>query len=101
MSQSVPLEFQALLPSAPIENLDSSQDKTYIIESLLKKSTWAGWQWMLSRYAQVDIAEVVQTSRLLTPKDVMIWTYFYNLNPKDVACLQTKSPQTPASSWAY
>lgn len=101
MSNYIPHHFQALLPSSPVESLDIQKDKTYIIESLLKKSTWQGWQWMLSYYSPEEITEVISISRALTPKDVMLWTHFYNLNPKDIACLQKKFPPTHSNSWAY
>ena len=101
MTQPIPHDFQALFPSAPIANLDSKRDKTYIIEALLKKSTWQGWQWMLSSYTPEEIIKVIESSHVLTPKDVMLWTHFYNLNPKDIACLQIKSHQIRSSSWAY
>lgn len=101
MLNSIPSEFQALLPSASVNNLDAKQDKTYIIEALLKKSTWQGWQWMLSQYTKKDIVKVIHASRLLSPKDVMLWIHHYNLNPQDIACLQPKSHQIHSNSWAY
>src|SRR4030067_1709089 len=97
----VPQDFQAFLPSSPVSNLDPQRDKWYILESLLKNASLEAWQWMLKTYRDEDIIHMVKTSRILIPKDVMIWCHYFHIPSSEVKCLQPKSPSTPRSSWPY
>ncbi len=98
---SVPSDFQAFLPSSPVENLDIVRDKRYIIQNLLKKANIDAWKWMLSSYTNQDIAQVVADSPQLKPKDVMFWIHYLNLPKDQISCLQTKFLSTPSPSWKY
>jgi len=97
----VPQFLQPFLPSSLVDGLDPVRDHCYIIENLLRKANLQSWQWMLKTYDHADITEVIFTSRHLKPKDVMFWSYYYQLPLDQILCLQPKSPSIPKSSWAY
>lgn len=98
---SVPSDYQFLLPSSPIENLDSQRDREYIISSLLKNATLSAWRWLFSTYTHEEIISVLKTTKTLRKKDVMIWSAYLDINPEEIACLQTKSQSGLKSSWTY
>jgi len=97
----VPSELQALFPSSKIENLDTQKDERYIIQTLLKNSTLDGWKWMLETYSNEEIAKVLKTSKLLTPRETYFWSYFLNIPQDEILCLNNGSHKTPKTSWAY
>ncbi|MBU0579224.1 hypothetical protein KKE34_04775 [Patescibacteria group bacterium] len=97
----VPSQFQPLLPSSEVKNLDIERDKKYIITSFLKNATLEAWRWMLKVYRKQDIIQVVKTSRHLKEKDVNFWVKFFHLPRKEIRCLRLKSQSTPKSSWEY
>ncbi len=97
----VPQNFQFLLPSSRVSNLDVQKDKTYIIENFLKNSTLEAWKWLLQNYSKNEITEVIKSSKNLRKKDVLIWSLMYNIPTKEILCLRTKSPAGLNSSWAY
>lgn len=98
---TVPLQFQPLLPSSSVTDLNPNRDKYYIIESLLKKATLDAWKWMLRTYATDEIVDVIKNSRTLTPRDVYVWTQLFNISREEIACLQKSSQKTQKSSWVY
>ncbi len=102
MSQNyIPQEFQPLLPSSSIENLDPQRDKKYIIEHLLRNATMKAWYWMLNTYKNSDLQEVICQSRQLHERDVMIWIHYLGIDINSVLCLQKKSQTTHSVSWNY
>ncbi len=100
MSQ-LPAELLSLFPSSNIYSLDVKQDKNYIIQTLLKNSTLAGWKWMLKAYTSEDIHTVLKTSKLLTPRETYFWSYFLDIPQNEILCLTKGSHKTPKTSWAY
>lgn len=97
----IPSNFQSLLPSSDIKNLDSIKDKYYIIQNLIKNSTLEGWKWMLKSYTNEDIAEVVKTSKILTAREVYFWSYFLKIPKEEILCLNKDSQKTQKTSWVY
>ena len=97
----VPSSYQFLFPSSQVSTLDSTVDKIYIVESLLRNATLEAWQWLLQNYTKEEVATVVKTSTSLSKKDVRFWSILLTISPKDIACLQTKSQAGLNSSWAY
>ena len=93
--------FQALFPSSDVKNLDTYHDKKYIINTLLKNSTLEGWKWMLDTYQKDDIADVLRTSRSLTPRETYFWSYFLDIPQKEILCLNKDLHKTQKTSWAY
>ena len=97
----IPSNFQSLLPSSNVKNLDTQRDKDYIIQSLIKNSTLEGWVWMLDSYSNEDISEIVKISKILTPRDVYFWSYFLKIPKKEILCLNKDLQTTQKTSWAY
>lgn|SRR3989338_3041678 len=97
----LPSEFQALFPSSDIKHLSTQQDKNYIIQTLLKNSTLVGWKWLIKTYSEKDIAEVVKSSKILTPRETYFWSYFLDIPQNEILCLNKGSHKTQRTSWAY
>ena len=100
MSQ-LPSDFQVLFPSSDIKDLSTKQDKTYIIQTLLKNSTLGGWKWMLKAYSEDAIAEVVRSSKILTPRETYFWSYFLDIPQNEILCLNKDLRKTQKTSWVY
>lgn len=101
MQDSVPEAFQPLLPSSLISNLSASNDKFYIIESLLKNATLQAWQWMFKQYSASEIVAVLKQSKLLKKKDIVLWANYFKIPYSQFVCLQTKSQAGLKNSWVY
>lgn len=97
----VPLALHFLFPSSSTQNLKVQLDKTYIIQTLLKNSTLAGWKWLLSVYSADELATVLKTSKILTPREVYFWSIFLKVPPQEILCLNKDSQKAPKTSWAY
>lgn len=94
-------DLQVLFPSSNIRHLDTQRDKNYIIQTLLKNSTIDGWKWMLEEYTSEDIAFVLKSSKLLTPRETYFWSYFLGIPQNEILCLKQDLRKTPKTSWAY
>lgn len=101
MNKTIPAAFQPLIPSVPVEKLDIHEDKAFIIESLLKQATFDAWLWLLDIYPREDIIEIIKKSPRLGKKDVMFWSYYYQIPTEEISCIQKKSQNGLKSSWAY
>ena len=97
----LPKSFQSLFPSALISDLEVQQDKTYIIETLLKNASLEAWQWMAQTYSKNEIIAVLKSATNLRKKDVEIWSTFYKVPKSELACLQPTFRSGLKSSWAY
>ena len=99
--KTVPSQFQPLLPSSDVQDLDVVRDKNYIIQNLIKNSTMEGWKWMLNSYTNADISDVIRTSKILTARDIYFWIYFLKISKEEIPCLNKDSQRTQEKSWAY
>lgn len=99
--QTVPKQFQFLFPSSSVERLSVERDSFYIIETLLRNATLEAWQWMLRMYLAQDIMHVIRTSSNLRPKDVMLWSSYFDIPLSEISCIQTTSHHGLKNSWAY
>ncbi len=97
----VPHELQVLFPSSDIQKLNVDEDKNYIIQTLLKNSTLAGWKWMTHTYSNEDIAFVLRTSKILTPRETYFWSYYLAVPQDEILCLNKDLQKTQRTSWVY
>lgn len=95
----MPSEFQTLFPSAPIENLDTERDKFYIINSLLKRASGQAWKWMVHTYSTQEIIDVIQHSPDLHPRQVYVWSYYYNIPYQELVCSPNEFQKTRRKFW--
>ncbi len=70
-----------------MKSLDTVKNKRFIIERLLRYGRPEQIKWMLARYSDREIIEVVKSSRTIDKKTANYWALHYHLLPKEVVCL--------------
>ena len=70
-----------------IRSLDTVKNKKFIIERLLRYGRPEQIKWMIARYSDSEIVEVVKSSRTIDKKTANYWALHYNILPNEVLCL--------------
>ena len=76
-----------------VKGLDTVKNKKFIIERLLQFGRPEQIKWMLARYSDSEIIEVVKSSRTIDKKTANYWTLHYHILPKEVLCLNRQLMQ--------
>jgi hypothetical protein len=74
-------------------HLDVDADYFFIIERLMEEGDDSAIQWMMHRYGDAQIVEVVRGSRQLSRKTARLWQNYYDLGEEEVKCLSTSYPR--------
>ena len=97
----VPKEFQPYLQTADIEEFDALENKRFIIQTFFHNASLKAWQWMWNTYSKSDIVEVLKTSRDLNERDATFWSYYLQVPPAEIRCLQPGFQATRKMYWPY
>lgn len=73
IKKSIPVEFQPILWSKNVKNLDLEKDKVYIIHQVLSYGSLDQIKWLFKIYKKKEIREVF----LKFPKRIYIPSVFY------------------------
>lgn len=76
-----------------VKSLDIVKNKRFIIERLLQFGRPEQIQWMLARYSDGEIIEVVKSSKTIDKKTANYWALHYHILPKEVLCLNRQLMQ--------
>ncbi len=76
-----------------VKCLDTMKNKKFIIERLLQFGRPEQIKWMLARYSDREIIEVVKSSRTIDKKTAHYWALHYHILPKEVLCLSRQLMQ--------
>jgi len=71
------------------KSLDPRKHKKFIIERVLKFGTPKEVVWLLARYEETDIIEVIKSSRNLDRKTATYWSVHYDIPLDEIRCLKT------------
>lgn len=80
-------------------SLDPETDDYFIIERLLEHSDDRSFFWLLHRYPERRLLEVIKHSRSLSRKTGHFWRSYFNLKPGDVKCLQPPFHRAGGKFW--
>ncbi len=70
-----------------IRSLDTVKNKKFIIERLLRYGRPEQIKWMLARYSDSEIIEVVKSSRTIDKKTAHYRALHYPILPNKIVCL--------------
>ncbi len=88
----IPAELHKFFWEYKIKEIDEDKHWFTIIERLLEHGNDKAIRWVVKRYPQEKIIEVVKTSRSLSRKTANFWKNFFQLREEEVVCLQKSSP---------
>jgi hypothetical protein len=69
------------------ETIDPQKHKKFIIERVLKFGTPKEVRWLLSKYVEADIIQVVKSSRNLDCKTANFWAVHFGIPLEEIRCL--------------
>ncbi len=75
----VPTSLERYFWSANLGTLDTEANKCYIIEQLLEYGNVEALRWMLGMYSNRNIVEILQCTRMLSPKSRNFWAFFFHI----------------------
>lgn len=74
------------------ESLDQRQHQRFIIERILMLGRPADIRWLLAKYAESEIRNVVCCSRQLDCRTANYWAVHFGIPREEIACFQKQSP---------
>jgi len=81
--------------------LDVDEYPVYVIERLLEHGDLPSVRWMLCHFPREQIADVLQTSRRLSPFSANFWALYLGLDRQDVLCLSNSYQKQRDAIWPY
>lgn len=96
-ARDLPAELHTVLWDVDLQRTDTRQHQDFIIERVLEYGNAASIRWLSEHYDPPSIAQVVRTSRRLSPRTVALWTTHFNLQPREVRAWQDPSPSLEMS----
>jgi len=69
-------------------HLESAIHATFVIERLLDKGDLWALGWLRKTFSQEQIIRVIKNTRSLSPRSARFWVLYFNLDSKDVRCMQ-------------
>lgn len=93
MNLKIPSYFKSYFWDVNYNDLDPIKDSSFIIKRSLDRGNTDSIKWILNNYNKEDIKNVVLKSRDISAKTANFWGDFFNLNQKDILCLQ--KPYSP------
>lgn len=82
------------------DTIDVSQHATFIIERLMEFGDDTAVAWLERTYPREQLAEVVRTSRRISPKSANYFAIKYGIPIEEVRCLTQRSPLTLETPWS-
>lgn len=83
----------------PVAGIDEEKHSFFVIERLLEHGNDDAIRWVIKRYTEEKIINVVKKSRSLSAKTSNFWKNYFNLQRGEVFCLQKSSQQTDLIYW--
>lgn len=79
----LPLELKRFFWDVAWERLSPTEHASFVIERLLEYGDLEAVRWVVHTYPPDKIAEVVKTSRRISPKTGAFWTLYLGLKEGD------------------
>ena len=79
MGTMLPQTLKKFFWDTPIESIDRTGNKEYVISRLLELGDDTAVQWLEATYAVDDLRHTVKASRSLSPKSRNYWKLKFNL----------------------
>ncbi|MFW5703154.1 MAG: DUF6922 domain-containing protein [Candidatus Dojkabacteria bacterium] len=92
------LNNKTLFWDVETKDLDLNAHRNFIIARVLEDGTLEQLRVMLKYYGGDQVAEVVKTSRSISPKTGYFWKNYFNIT-SEVACIQKHSRNSPKMPW--
>lgn len=82
-------------------NLDLDKRTEYITLRILEYGDIRAVRWLFKNVSKEKIKEVIIKRRGLSQKSLYFWSYFFNINSKDLLCLKRSCPKKQKNHWPY
>jgi hypothetical protein len=89
----LPEFLRSLFWEVEFSDVQLSSHKRYVVERILEYGDDRSIAWLRRHVAPNDIAEVVKSSRAISPNTASLWALVLDIPDEEVACLSTPSRQ--------
>ena len=97
----IPADLKRFFWGVDFSKLDYQSCSTFIIERLLEYGDREALRWMFETYKQDDIIKTLKQSSNLSLKSANFWALFFEIDRKDVRCLQKPFREIHRAVWKY
>jgi len=81
------------------DGLDTERNAFLVIERILDYGSDRDFHWLLTHYGDGAIRTVVRKSRSLSRRSGWFWCSYFNLEQKEIRCLQRPSHRAASPPW--
>ena len=81
--------------------LDLKKNPEYVALRLLEYGDVYALRWLFKNLSKKKIEEVIRNQRGLSLRSLYFWSYFLNINPKEILCLKKFYRKRQKSHWPY
>ena len=82
-------------------NLDVSKSPNYVIERILEMGDEKAIRWLLKTFPKRVIENVIISSRGLSPQTAGFWSLVFEIDQKEILCLQKPFLRVRETHWPY
>ena len=80
----IPRQFKFLFWDTSPERLSFQKHKQYIIERILEYGDFDADRWLLTKYSEDDLVDVVKKSKRISLKTASFYSLKYNIDKKEI-----------------
>lgn len=93
--ENLPAFLKPYFWDVDFDKLDPQKYPDFVLKRVIDRGNTSALRWALSRYPLESIKNLILKSRDLSRKTANFWTRIFNLDPKQVPCLQKPYSRIP------
>lgn len=101
MGEPLPEFLRPLFWDTDFDRLRVPGHERYVIERVLEYGDVPEVRWMMQRFSQEQVIQVLRRSRGLSLKSARFWSFILDVPSEEVRCLSASSRQQSARIWPW
>lgn len=101
MSRTLPVNIAKYFWDVDISQIDYQKKSMYVIERILEYEDIDALHWLLRTFDTKLISESLRKSKLLSSKSAHFYSYYFNIPPNKILCLQKDFRNKHRAIWNH